>query len=456
MLSNNKDKIELAEEGVKSVLSRSLAIVMGGGKGERLYPLTKSRAKPAVPLAGKYRIVDIPLSNCINSGLNDVYVLTQYNSVSLNRHINRTYKFDIFRKGFVEIFAAQQTRSGEQWFQGTADAVRQSLSYILPENYDYFAILSGDQLYRLNMAEIIAQHVYNKADITIATIGVDRERAKDFGIMKVDSRGKIIRFVEKSKNDEVLDEFDVRNVIKENNSQTGDKVLDGKVKKNISKGNNFLASMGIYIFNRQVLLEVLNNDLSDFGKHIIPNSIKTHKVYNYMFDGYWEDIGTIKSFYEANLGLTETQPQYNFFDGNAPIFTNPRFLPASKVNGAIIDHTLISDGCIITDATIRHSIIGVRSHVERGCKIERSVIMGSDYYETAEFRANHNPKYPPMGIGDNTIIKQAIVDKGARIGKNCIITPFGKDENKDGKNFCIRDGIVIIPRNAIIEDGTII
>ena len=420
----------------------TLAIVMGGGAGTRLFPLTKDRAKPAVPLAGKYRLVDIPISNCLNSGLRRVYVLTQFNSTSLHRHINASYKFDNFSRNFVEILAAQQTPEAARWYQGTADAVRQNLRYFLEGPYDFYLILSGDQLYRMDYRLLLRQHVDSGADITLATTPVDRVAASSFGIMHSDSNRRIFRFEEKPKDPALLDELRITpTLLKELGLQENAELFQG--------------SMGIYVFNRKVLIDCLQNDDDDFGKHIIPSALQSHKVMAYIFQGYWEDIGTIRAFFEANLALTDTVPPYNFFDRSSPIYTRPRFLPASKVNAATFRRAIVGDGCIISDAHIERTVIGIRSIIETGATIRNSVIMGADFYEdeATEVFQDTGPR-PPIGIGRNSVIDRAIIDKNARIGESVVITPDGKAPNVDSTNYFIRDGVVVIPKNAVIPDGT--
>ncbi len=422
-----------------SVLRRStLAIVMGGGAGTRLFPLTKDRAKPAVPLAGKYRLVDIPISNCINSGLRQVYVLTQYNSASLNRHLSRTYRFDQFTRGFVEVLAAQQTPEGERWYQGTADAVRQNLRYFLDGGHDYFLILSGDQLYRMDFRKLMREHLAHEADLTIATLPVNAKDATGFGIMHSDENGRVYEFVEKPKDPAVLKKLSMPvETLRKMGLPTDEP--------------RFEASMGIYLFNRKVLEECLDNTHNDFGKHIIPTAIKDRRVHTYNFQGYWEDIGTIRSFFQANLDLCKLVPQFDFFDSTAPIFSHSRALPATKINGATIHHALIADGCIVTDAHIETAVIGVRSKIEPGATIRDTIIMGADFYAGA---AGTDPDRPPPGIGRNCRIERAIIDKNVHIGDNVVITPEGKPDEMDGENFYIRDGIVCIPKDAIIPAGT--
>ncbi len=423
-------------------MSKVLSIIMGGGQGTRLFPLTRDRSKPAVPLAGKYRLVDIPISNCINSGMRRIYLLTQFNSASLHRHISQSYKFDHFFGGFVEILAAEQTFTDTSWYQGTADAVRKNLVHLLNHNFDYVLILSGDQLYRMDFSKIILQHVSTGADLTIATLPVPRKEAGSLGIMQINEDLKITRFVEKPTEPALLDSMKLDPALHDDLEIQGDQEM-------------FLASMGIYVFNREVLLKLLDNDYTDFGKHIIPSAINTHKVFSYIFQGYWEDIGTIRSYFEANLNLATELPAFNFFDMNAPIFTRPRFLPASKINGAEIDHAVVSEGCIINHCHIDNSIVGVRCLVDTGSHVHRSILMGCDYYETEASIKDHTDKgLPRIGIGKNCRIENAIVDKNARIGDNCHITPHGKPENMDHELFFIRDGIVIIPKNGVIPHDT--
>jgi glucose-1-phosphate adenylyltransferase len=424
--------------------SKVLCVIMGGGQGARLFPLTKDRAKPAVPLAGKYRLVDIPISNCINSGFRRIYILTQFNSTSLHGHISRTYKFDQFTSGFVEILAAQQTLTNTSWYEGTADAVRKNLVHFLNHDFDHLIILSGDQLYRMDFRPIIAQHIETKAGITVATIPVGRAEAKSLGIMQIDDTHRITRFVEKPKEDAALESLKLTPELKT------------RLEIN-NTGESYLASMGIYVFNRDLIRELLDNPLPDFGKHIIPNAINHHPVFSYVYQGYWEDIGTIRSFFEANLDLVSELPRFNFFDMSAPIFSRPRYLPGSKINGAQIDHAVISDGCIINRARINQSIVGLRTIIGDGTELNRVVILGSDYYESQESVERHEREgVPRVGIGAHCKIENAIIDKNARIGNNVTISPAGKPENVDHERYFIRDGIVIIPKDAVIPHGTVI
>lgn len=402
-----------------------VSVILGGGQGSRLLPLTLERSKPAVPIAGKYRLIDIPVSNCINSGIRSIYLLTQFNSESLHRHVQHTYQFDQFSKGYVRILAAQQTPSSEKWYQGTADAVRQSLRYFIEEEPDYVVILSGDQLYRMDFREVIRQHQETGAEVTICTKPVPRGEAGALGIMQVDDKRRIVNFVEKPGNTPALD----------------------ALRAPIYKDERYLASMGIYIFNRSVLKKLLDTDLSDFGKHIIPSAIKTHKVFSYIFDGYWRDIGTIHSFWETNLSLSDTVPEFNFYDPKAPIYTDMRYLPPSKINGCDLNRCLLSEGCIISGHRILHSIIGIRAVVGDQTVIEHSVVMGADYYEKEPEAGEVR-----LGIGRDCYIKNAIIDKNARIGDGAYISPDGKQDTNHAL-YTIRDGVIVIPKNAVIPAG---
>jgi glucose-1-phosphate adenylyltransferase len=419
--------------------SKTLAIIMGGGAGTRLFPLTKERSKPAVPLGGKYRLVDIPISNCLNSGLRGIYILTQFNSTSLHRHINSSYKFDDFTPSFVEILAAQQTPEGSRWYQGTADAVRQNMRYFLEHPYEYYVILSGDQLYRMDYRDMLRQHVETGADLTIATIPVARDPATGFGIMLTDENRRIERFVEKPKDPEVLDALRVPPDLLKKIGQPADADL-------------YQASMGIYIFKRSVLEACLDNDYVDFGKNIIPAAISQHKVMAFIFQGYWEDIGTIDAFFEANLNLVDANPQYSFFEPGSPVFTQPLFLPASTINSAKVTSAMISDGCIIGDATIERCILGIRSIIQSGSTLKNTIMMGADFYEAQVHKPDAG--VPAIGIGRDCVINGAIIDKNARIGSHVVISPEGKSQDLDGDGYYIRDGIVVVPKNSVIKDGT--
>jgi len=420
-------------------VEKTLAIIMGGGAGTRLFPLTKERAKPAVPLAGKYRLVDIPISNCLNSAISSIYVLTQFNSTSLHRHINASYKFDNFNASFVEILAAQQTPEGSKWYQGTADAVRQNMRYFLEKPFEYYIILSGDQLYRMDYRKIMKQHVDTGADLTIATIPVNREACAGFGIMDSDDAGNITRFVEKPKDPKVLDDLRI--------TPETLKLIGHDPAEEL-----YQASMGIYVFNRKVLQECLDNDFVDFGKNVIPAAIEKYKVMVHIFQGYWEDIGTIKAFFDANLALTDEKPQFSFNVPGSPIYTHPRFLPASIIRSAQVTSALISDGCIIDGSSIEHSLIGVRSVVQPGSTLKDVIMMGADHYEADLPKAAEG--VPSIGIGRDCHIECAIIDKNARIGDKVVISPKGKAPDTDGEGYYIRDGIVVIPKNSVIPPGT--
>ncbi|MGZ8899908.1 MAG: glucose-1-phosphate adenylyltransferase [Limisphaerales bacterium] len=419
-----------------------LAVILGGGAGTRLFPLTKDRAKPAVPLAGKYRLVDIPISNCLNSGFNQIYLLTQFNSASLHRHISQAYKMDHFSNGYVEILAAEQTPSDTSWYQGTADAVKKNLTHLLDHPFDYLLILSGDQLYHMDLRDLLQRHIENEAEITVATLPVPRKDVPGFGVMQLAEDERIIGFTEKPKDRALQDQYKLP---VEWYSRLG---IAGKEEL-------WLASMGIYVFNRQTLTELLIGDQHDFGKHIIPDAIKTRRVFGYIFQGAWEDIGTIKAFFEANLDLASENPRFDFFDHSAPTFTRPRFLPSTKINGATIESSILSDGCKINYATIKNSVIGLRTRIDKNSVINRAVVMGSDYFETREsLESSRAAGRPPIGIGKNTRIENAIIDKNVRIGDDCVITPEGKAADVDHPLYYIRDGIVIVPKNGCIPSGT--
>ncbi|MDD3424962.1 glucose-1-phosphate adenylyltransferase [Sphaerochaeta sp.] len=425
---------------------RTIAIVLGGGKGTRLYPLTMDRSKPAVPFAGKYRLVDIPISNCINSGIRQIYILTQFNSASLHNHISNTYIFDTFSNGFVEILAAEQTNQTDTWYQGTADAVRKNLKHFHDQNADYYIILSGDQLYRMDLKDMLDRHVASGAELTIAAKPISREQATGLGIIGCDNDGIITKFYEKPAPDLDISEYKV-----------SDSFMQASLGKPVDASNEYLASMGIYIFNAKSMEEVLNNDKTDFGKEIIPDVIKQRKVASYLFDGFWEDIGTIKAFYETNLDLASINPQFNFYNEMMPIYTHRRHLPATKVNFCNISSSLTSEGSIITNAYIVNSIIGVRTIIESGASLDGVYCMGASYYETeAEKAANAKKGIPNIGIGRGTIIRKAIIDQNARIGDGCRI---GIDDiprqEGDFAMYSIHDGIIVINKNAVIKNGTV-
>jgi len=414
-----------------------MGVVLSGGEGQRLYPLTKYRSKPAVPLGGKYRLIDIPLSNCLNSQINKVFVLTQFNSASLNKHIVQTYKFDMFSGGFVDILAAEQTPDNTDWFQGTADAVRKSLKHIAPyADVEYIIVLSGDQLYQMDFRTMIDFHIQTGADITVAALPVTAESAGSLGIMKIRSEGRVTAFREKPGADQLPEVRFAEH----------------------PDGRDFLASMGIYVFRKQFLIDLLTeSDAMDFGRDVLPRSVDKHKVSAYIYDGYWEDVGTIRSFYEANLALTATAPNFNFYDFNSPIYTHPRNLPGSKLNSCSIHQSIVSEGCILTGCDVIHSIIGLRSRIGSGTTIKHSMIMGADRFETIEqLESNTQGGLPHMGIGNHCTIINAIIDKDVRIGDNVAIINAHNLQQKDDENYHIRDGIIVIPKGALIRNGTVI
>ena len=427
--------------------SKLLAIILGGGAGNRLFPLTQQRSKPAVPLGGKYRLVDIALSNCINSDVLRTFVLTQYNSASLNRHIAQTYRFSHFSNGFVEIIAAEQTPESPQWFQGTADAVRQVLPHIRDWGTDTLLILSGDHLYHMDYREFLARHHNSNADVTVSVIPCEAKPASEFGLLKTDESGRIIEFKEKPKGDELLS-------MQVDTTQLG---LDAAE----AARRPFLASMGIYVFKYDRLESLLAEDPSwvDFGREIIPAAIKGGHVQAHMFDGYWEDIGTIGAFYRANLDLTNKVPKFNLFDAEAPVYTRARYLPPSKVEESQINDSIIGDGCIINGSKLTNCVIGIRSRISKGVQIDAAYMMGADYYQTFEdMRQDLTKGVPRMGIGEGSVIRHAIIDKNARIGTNTrLLNEAGVVEaDSPDKSYYIRDGIIIIPKNAVIKDGTVI
>lgn len=429
-------------------MKKVLAIILGGGAGTRLYPLTKLRAKPAVPVAGKYRLIDIPVSNCINSEIFKIYVLTQFNSASLNRHIARTYNFTGFNEGFVEVLAAQQTPENPNWFQGTADAVRQYIWLLQEWDAEEFIILSGDHLYRMDYRQFVERHRETGADITLSVIPMDDRRASDFGLMKIDHSGRVIDFSEKPKGDDLYQ-------MRVDTSVLG-------LSPEQAQRQPYIASMGIYVFKKDVLIKLLKESLekTDFGKEIIPDAAKDHNVQAYLFDGYWEDIGTIESFYDANLALTQQPlPPFSFYDEKSPIYTRARYLPPSKLLDCHISQSMIGEGCILKNCRIDHSVLGVRSRIESGSVIEDTLIMGADYYQAfAERQTNCENGEVPLGIGANTTIRRAIIDKNASIG--CDVQIINKDNvqeaERETQGFYIRSGIVVVLKNAVIADGTII
>ncbi|QJD96616.1 glucose-1-phosphate adenylyltransferase [Mucilaginibacter robiniae] len=418
--------------------SKVISIVLGGGQGTRLFPLTATRSKPAVPIAGKYRLVDIPISNCLHAGFERIFVLTQFNSASLNKHIKNTYHFSSFSDAFVDILAAEQTPSNVGWFQGTADAVRQSLHHLSVHDFEYVLILSGDQLYQMDFRDMVDKHIESKAEISIATIPVHANDVPGFGILKTNEESLITDFIEKPKS---------------NFESWASEVSDDMA----AKGRYYLASMGIYIFNRKTLYELLQgNDYPDFGKEIMPQSIKTHRVLSYQYEGYWTDIGTIPSFFEANLGLTDDIPQFNLF-GKHHIFTRTRMLPPSKISGTQLTQSIVADGCIVNASCIKRSIIGVRSRIGFDTEIDSCYVMGSDTYQTLEQIEDAKASNAPvMGIGDRCCIKNAIIDKNAYIGNDVRINCEGNLENGDYGAYTVQDGIVVVKKRAVIPHGTVI
>ncbi|GAA6616736.1 glucose-1-phosphate adenylyltransferase [Scytonema sp. NUACC26] len=425
-----------------------LAIILGGGAGTRLYPLTKLRAKPAVPVAGKYRLIDIPVSNCINSEIFKIYVLTQFNSASLNRHIARTYNFAGFTEGFAEVLAAQQTPENLSWFQGTADAVRQYLWLMEEWDVEDYLILSGDHLYRMDYRQFVQRHRDTGADITLSVLPIDDRRASDFGLIKIDGSGRIINFSEKPKG-EAKAEMRV------------DTTVLGLTPEQAQE-QPYIASMGIYVFKRDVLIKLLKDasQWTDFGKEILPAAAADHNIQAYLFEGYWEDIGTIEAFYHANLALTQQpMPPFSFYDENAPIYTRARYLPPTKMLDCQVVESMLSEGCILKNCRIEHSVLGVRARVESGCVIQDSLIMGADFYQPFAERQTNCERTPiPVGIGSNTTIRRAIIDKNARIG--CDVHIVNKDNiqeaEKESQGFYIRSGIIVVLKNAVIPDGTVI
>ncbi len=428
-------------------MERVLSLILGGGRGTRLYPLTKLRSKPAVPIAGKYRLIDIPISNCINSGLNRIYVLTQFLSVSLHRHIANTYKFDPFSRGFVEVLAAQQTNEAADWYQGTADAVRQNLSYLQDETYQQYLILSGDQIYRTDFRDLLRAHREAGADVTLAVLPVPEEQTSGFGLVRLAADGRVTGFLEKPKEPSQLEPF-----------FTPDDWLE---RHGLSAaGRNYLASMGIYLFERQALLDLLRAHARavDFGKEIFPRSLETHRVQAYLFDGYWEDVGTIKSYHEANLALAGDHPPFAFHTPQGVIYTRMRNLPAPRLCDATVKQCLVSDGCVIGCGTrLERAVVGVRGLVGQQVTLRDTVFLGADRFETdAEQAANRAGGVPDLCVGDGAVIERAILDKDCRIGRGARVVNRRGVQEEDGPNYAIRDGIVVIPRGAVVPDGTVI
>ncbi|HKV39607.1 MAG TPA: glucose-1-phosphate adenylyltransferase [Blastocatellia bacterium] len=426
--------------------SKVIAVILGGGAGKRLYPLTRLRAKPAVPLGGKYRLIDIPVSNCINSDLHRIFILTQYNSASLNRHIGRTYRFSRFANGFVEVLAAEITPERPDWFQGTADAVRQIFYHLNDYRWDTIVVLSGDHLYRMDYRKFLERHEQTNADVTVSVTAAREEDASGFGLLKIDDSGRVVEFREKPVGEE-LEKMRV------------DTTLLGLSPEEASR-RPFLASMGIYVFRKETLYKLLLEDLPgavDFGKEVMPSALAQANVQAFLFDGYWEDIGTISAFFRANMDMTLPLPPFNFFDTEAPIYTRPRYLPGCKLLDCHIQSSIITEGCIINGATITDSIIGVRSRVAHGSRLDGVLMMGADFYQTLdELQQDTDRGYPRVGIGKNCTIRRAIVDKNARIGSGVQILNEGGPSEFNGENYFIREGIVIVPKNAVIADDTVI
>lgn len=409
-----------------------LGLILGGGRGTRLWPLTKLRAKPAVPIGGKYRLVDIPISNCLNSGIQHIAVLTQFNSVSLHRHITQTYHFDFFHAGWVQILAAEQTLTSADWYQGTADAVRKQLFEIQVVGANDILILAGDHLYRMNYAHLIDYHREVGADLTIAVKPISRDEAHRFGILRLTKEGRITSFIEKPERENQLQAFVSRE----------------------DEEHPYVGSMGIYLFKPQVLYALLNSTHDDFGSDMIPDAIQTYNVFGYTFDGYWEDIGTIRTFYEANLGLTDSDPAFSFYDPVLPIYTRPRFLPASHIYDVVLDRVKLADGCVLKSGELVRTIVGIRSVIGEDVHIEHSVLMGADYYEGQEVDQDRGEL--PLGIGQGSVIHGAIIDKNPRIGENVRIEPFPVGYERDEEHWAVRDGIVVIPKDVVIASGTVI
>jgi len=421
-------------------LSETLSIILGGGKGERLFPLTKLRSKPAVPLGGKYRLVDVPVSNCINSGVSKIFVLTQFNSASLNRHLINAFRFDHFSDGFVEAMAAELTPGSAEWFKGTADAVRQCMRHFARYNPRYYLVLSGDQLYRMDFRRLLEQHCETKADITVSTVTVPKGSVAGFGVLKLNKRKRVIDFAEKPQDEAVVESF------------RHDPALLHDCGFEASRTRQWIASMGMYVFRAPILEKLLKDESNiDFGKDILPEAYKHCRVYAYPFKGYWRDIGTIKAFYDANIDLTADRPPFDFYSPTAPIYTHPRFLPASKLRHCSISNAVVSEGVIASGASFWRSVIGIRSIIREGSVLSRTVMMGADYYDGARSRTQ-----PRLGIGKNCRIERAIIDKNARIGDNVLIVNEKNLRRHDGNGYCIRDGIVVVEKDAVIPPGTVI
>ena len=421
---------------MRSLMKDVIGVILGGGRGTRLFPLTQHRSKPAVPIGGKYRLIDIPISNCLNSNLRRIFVLTQYNSESLNKHLNSTYKFDVFSSGFVSLLAAEQTEEDPHWFQGTADAVRQSMRHLRAHPYEEVLILAGDQLYQMDYRKMLEAHQRQVADVSVGVTPVRADQTAGFGILKVNRQGRIVHFEEKPSADRLPD----------------------LVSEIPGVGPGFLASTGIYLFNRESLERcVADPALVDFGKNVIPDAVPRMRVHAYVQRGYWEDVGTIRSYFQANLALCQPVPPFDFYEATRPVYTHPRFLPASKVERCTLRNVLMSEGCIVVGADIERSVLGIRSRIGEGAHVTESLVLGADYYETAEELAAAAARgVPPMGIGSGTVVKGAIVDKNARIGSGVRIVNEAGETERDGDGYFIREGVVIVPKGAVVPDGAVI
>jgi len=423
-------------------MTHVLALILGGGRGARLYPLTHLRAKPAVPIAGKYRLIDVPISNCLHADIRRIYVLTQFNSASLNRHIAETYRMDMFSRGFVEILAAEQTPDNPNWFQGTADAVRQAARHFAYHDAEYYLILAGDHLYRMDYSAMLEEHVERRADITIAAQPVTPEDAPGMGIFRFDADGQIVGFEEKPTPERLSD--------------IGSSAPSGARFMRPAADKPFVASMGIYIFTRDVLLESLERHAGvDFGHEIIPAALGTRRVNAYLFRDYWQDVGTVESFYDANIMLTRPRAPFNFYDPRRPVFTRPRFLPGSRLNGCTVDQAVVAEGCYVDHSTVRQSIVGIRTRIGRGCRIDRSVLLGADFYENDDDAPAYEGGGPDLGIGADSVLDRVIVDKNARIGAGVRLTNEAGVQNADGNGYFIRNGIIIVPKWGVVSAGTV-
>jgi glucose-1-phosphate adenylyltransferase len=421
-----------------AVNNEVLALILGGGQGSRLFPLTQHRSKPAVPIGGKYRLIDIPVSNCLHADMRRIFVLTQFNSASLNRHISQTYRMDLFSQGFVEILAAEQTPDNPNWFQGTADAVRQAARHFVRYEADYYLILAGDHLYRMNYCELIDAHIDSKADITLAAQPVTIDDASGMGIVRFDRSGKIVAFEEKPKRERLM--------------EIGQSIPHGSTFSGHTADKPFVASMGIYVFSRDVLLEVLEQDATDFGREIIPAALDRYLVHSYMHRGYWADVGTVDSFYDANIMLTRPGSPFRFYDPRRPIYTHPRFLPGSRLSDCAVRDVIIAEGCYLDHCRVEDSIVGIRTEIQSGAEIRRSVLLGADFYE-ADDEAPDRGWTPRLGIGRDVVLDRVIVDKNARIGDGARLVNEGGVQHADGDGYFIRKGVIIVPKDGVIQPG---